>query len=71
MFHWDLTLSTSSEATPEELSAAGFDKTFTTQADAEAWLGEFYVDLQDYGVESVTLVEGERTVYGPMSLEDA
>lgn len=71
MFHWDLTLATTSEATPEDLSAAGFDKTFPDQAEAEAWLGEYYLDLQDYGVEAVTLVEGERTVYGPMSLENA
>ncbi|TFJ94931.1 ABC transporter ATP-binding protein [Platysternon megacephalum] len=40
-------------------------------ADAEGWLGRSYVDLQDFGVESVTLVRGEDTVYGPMSLANA
>lgn len=70
MFHWDLTLSPTSESTPEDLTAAGLDATFPTQAEAEAWLGEQYILLQDYGVEAVTLVKGDATVYGPMSLED-
>lgn len=70
MFRWDLTLSATSDATPEDLTAAGFDRTFATRDEAEAWLGQVYVDLQDYGVESVTLVEGETTVMGPMSLAD-
>lgn len=69
MFRWDLTLSPTSEATPEDLTAAGFDAHFPTQAEAEAWLGEQYQMMQDYGVEAVTLVEGDQTVYGPMSLE--
>ncbi len=42
---------------------------FPTRSDAESWVGEFYADLADDGVAAVTLFEGEREVYGPMSLE--
>lgn len=41
---------------------------FPTQAEAEAWLGEEWTLLLEDGVESVTLVEGDAPVYGPMSL---
>jgi hypothetical protein len=39
-----------------------------SQADAASWVGETWTDLADEGVASVTLFEGERAVYGPMSL---
>ncbi|MCW2848396.1 MAG: hypothetical protein JWR90_2370 [Marmoricola sp.] len=42
---------------------------FPTRSDAETWLGEAYPDLFEDGVVSVTLFEGDREVYGPMSLE--
>ena len=42
---------------------------FPTRSDAESWLGESYPDLAEDGVSAVTLFEGEREVYGPMSLE--
>lgn len=42
---------------------------FPTRSDAESWLGEAYPDLAEDGVAAVTLVEGDREVYGPMSLE--
>ena len=42
---------------------------FPTRGDAETWLGEVYPDLAEDGVASVTLLEGDREVYGPMSLE--
>ncbi len=42
---------------------------FPTRSDAESWLGEAYPDLADDGVSAVTLFEGDREVYGPMSLE--
>ncbi len=45
---------------------AGFG--FPSQADAETWIGEFWNELAVRGVEAVTLLEGEREVYGPMSL---
>jgi hypothetical protein len=41
---------------------------FTAQGDAESWLGEVWRDLLDSGVDAVTLLEGDREVYGPMSL---
>ena len=41
---------------------------FSSQADAESWVGEIWSDLKDAGVEQVTLLELDRVVYGPMSL---
>lgn len=41
---------------------------FPTRSDAESWLGEEWSELAEQGVASVTLFEGERRVYGPMSL---
>ena len=41
---------------------------FVSQADAESWVGETWTELADEGVASVTLFEGDRAVYGPMSL---
>jgi hypothetical protein len=46
-------------------------KGFPTQSDAESWLGESWRDLLDAGVESVTLLQGDSVVYGPMSLRAA
>ena len=42
---------------------------FPSQGEAETWLGEEYPDLLDAGVRAVSLYEGDRLVYGPMSLE--
>ena len=52
----------------EAAAEAGLDQAFPTQADAEAWLTASYEDLVDAGAESVTLLEEDRVVYGPMSL---
>jgi len=41
---------------------------FPSQSDAESWIGEVWRDLLEDGVEQVTLFEGDREVYGPMSL---
>ncbi|GLW62993.1 hypothetical protein Arub01_12370 [Actinomadura rubrobrunea] len=46
------------------------EETFTTQADAETWLGETWRGLREEGVDQVTLLDGESVVYGPMSLHD-
>ncbi|HOB04602.1 MAG TPA: hypothetical protein PKM36_04955 [Propionibacteriaceae bacterium] len=43
---------------------------FPSQADAEAWLTDAYPDLIDAGASEVTLLEGDRVVYGPMSLSE-
>lgn len=42
---------------------------FPSQGEAESWLGETYPDLLLSGVRAVSLYEGDRHVYGPMSLE--
>ncbi len=44
---------------------------FPAQADAESWVGEEWPDLAEAGVAAVTLLEGDREVYGPMSLRPA
>jgi hypothetical protein len=41
---------------------------FSSQSDAESWLGEVWRALVDAGATQVTLVEDGRRVYGPMSL---
>jgi len=47
----------------------GLDKTFPTQGEAETWLGEWYPDLIEAGVRTVSLYEENRLVYGPMRLD--
>ncbi len=44
------------------------DQRFSTQGDAESWVGEIWADLAEHGVTAVTLFEHDRQVYGPMSL---
>ncbi|WP_104525767.1 hypothetical protein [Blastococcus atacamensis] len=34
------------------------------QSDAESWLGENWRELLDRGVATVTLIDGDRKVYG-------
>lgn len=46
-------------------------ESFTSQSDAESWLGEHWRDLLDQGVDQVTLLVDGSTVYGPMSLHPA
>lgn len=41
---------------------------FTTQGDAESWIGECWKELLDGGAEQATLFEDGSEVYGPMSL---
>ncbi len=43
-------------------------ETFSSQGDAESWLGENWRDLLASGVDQVTLLEEGRVEYGPMSL---
>ncbi|KAA1423542.1 hypothetical protein FE697_008060 [Mumia zhuanghuii] len=42
--------------------------TFASRGDAESWVGEFYPDLADQGVDQVSLLEDGQVVFGPMSL---
>ena len=51
-----------------EVSQEHTDQRFPTQAEAESWVGEVWADLAEQGVDAVTLHEGDRRVYGPMSL---
>lgn len=44
---------------------------FPDQAEAEAYLAQEWEELADSGVAAVTLLCGEETVYGPMSLRPA
>ncbi|MFE5715025.1 hypothetical protein ACFQ7J_29920 [Streptomyces sp. NPDC056501] len=46
--------------TPEE---------FTTQGDAESWIGEHWRDLLGGGADRVTLSEDGTKIYGPMPLD--
>lgn len=52
-----------------DLKAAGLLPRFKHKAEAEEWLSLFYEDLQEKGVAEVSLREGTRRVYGPMSLD--
>ncbi|HEU5027712.1 MAG TPA: hypothetical protein VFV01_22515 [Spirillospora sp.] len=45
------------------------EETFSTQSDAESWLGENWRSLRAGEVDKVTLLDGETVVYG-MSLQD-
>lgn len=51
--------------------ASGESSRFPTQGEAEAWIGESWQELLESGVDAVTLFEGDREVYGPMSLRPA
>jgi hypothetical protein len=46
-------------------------ETFSSQGDAESWLGENWRGLLDSGVDQVSLMEDGRVEYGPMSLHPA
>jgi hypothetical protein len=46
----------------------GVSQGFPSQSDAESWVGEKWRELLEEGVDAVTLFEGDREVYGPMSL---
>lgn len=56
-----------SDGQPETVGGE-YDVRFLNQADAESWIGEIWAELADAGIEAVTLLEGDRVVYGPMSL---
>ncbi|QDP97675.1 hypothetical protein FOE78_18740 [Microlunatus elymi] len=66
-WHWQPTVRQG--AGQIDTAGLGLDQHFTAQGDAESWLGESYPDLMAAGVESVSLYEEDRLVYGPMRLE--
>ncbi len=41
---------------------------FDTQEDAEGWLRDEFEELAEDGIATVTLMDGEHAVYGPMYL---
>jgi hypothetical protein len=67
LWHWRLLGADGQETTADD-TAPGRGPRFASQGDAESWIGEVWRELSDEGVDSVVLLEGEREVYGPMSL---
>ncbi|GGT25211.1 hypothetical protein [Streptomyces purpureus] len=41
---------------------------FTTQGDAESWIGEYWRPLLEGGADQVVLFEDATKIYGPMPL---
>jgi hypothetical protein len=44
-------------------AVAGPEETFTSQADAESWLGQTWKELLSSGAATVSLVEDDRMEY--------
>jgi hypothetical protein len=65
-WHWRLENTAGAEVT-----VADVPTDFPSQSDAESWIGEVWRELLDGGADAVTLFEGDREVYGPMSLHSA
>ncbi len=64
VWHWRL-----EDSAGAEVSGVSLDgQRFSSQGDAETWVGEWWRQLREEGVDAVTLLEGDRVVYGPMSL---
>ena len=70
-WRWRFEDASGAEVGTAEGGAASGVTGFPSQSDAESWIGEVWRDLLDDGVEQVTLFEGDREVYGPMSLHAA
>jgi hypothetical protein len=64
-WRWRLENAAGETVTPAGLGA---EEIFPTQSEAESWVGEAWRDLLDVGVVAVFLLDGDRQVYGPMSL---
>lgn len=56
-YHWRFTPPDAAPSDPPAPSS------FPSQSDAESWVGETWRELSAAGVESVTLVDGQSTVY--------
>jgi len=64
---WQFEKADGGAATSRDLSK----ETWSSQGDAESWLGENWRSLLEQGVDQVSLVEDGRVEYGPMSLRPA
>ncbi|MFD8820384.1 hypothetical protein ACFV23_55140 [Streptomyces sp. NPDC059627] len=51
-----------------EVQPAVEPEEFTTQGDAESWIGEQWKELLAGGADQVRLYEDTTEIYGPMSL---
>ncbi|WP_175412454.1 hypothetical protein [Streptomyces sp. TRM64462] len=51
-----------------EVEPAVTPEEFTTQGDAESWIGETWRDLLEGGADQATLFEDDTRIYGPMPL---
>jgi hypothetical protein len=67
-WRWQL-LDASGADVSETHDPSGRELRFTSQGDAESWIGESWRGLVEAGVDAVTLLEADREVYGPMSLQ--
>lgn len=65
-WHWRLLDGAGQSIVADDAMSPG--QHFPSQSDAETWLGENWRDLAAAGVAAVTLCDGDREVYGPMSL---
>ncbi|MEU6315349.1 hypothetical protein [Streptomyces sp. NPDC047014] len=54
-----------------ETSPSVVPEEFTTQGDAESWIGEYWKDLLEGGTEQVKLSDDSGTELYTMSLRDA
>jgi hypothetical protein len=68
VWRWRLLDSAGAEVAPGGSMPDGSPR-FASQSDAESWVGETWRELVEEGVDAVTLLEGDREVYGPMSLQ--
>jgi hypothetical protein len=48
--------------------STGTSEPFDSRSDAESWVGESFPDLVEQGVDQVRLFDGDKEIYGPMSL---
>ena len=67
-WRWQLLDAAGADVSAEH-DPSGRELRFPSQGDAETWIGEAWRHLQDAGVDSVVLLDGDREVYGPMSLQ--
>lgn len=59
------------DGTPVQPAGVPEPESFPSQSDAESFIGESWRELLEAGVQQVTLLEGDRKVYGPMGLDTA